>query len=327
MERTIRTFSVLGQRLAGFGKDRQTARIIEQAVEANPWFTSGEIRRAIDAIRTKMLDPDLLRQWAESYPLPVSVPKRILVVMAGNIPLVGFFDLLCVAVSGHHCLIKPSGKDRILTGHIVETLRAIDPKIPLSYYRESEPVDGVIATGSDNANRYFRSLYRGIPSLLRANRQSVAVLSGRETESELAGLSEDIFTYSGLGCRSVSLLFVPPGYRPRIEVPADMNPKYRNNYRQNRALLEMRSIPYDDLGGALMVRERSFPDALSRIHLSEYRTLGEVKRWLERHADRLQCVVTRCFEGSGCIEFGKAQYPALTDYPDHRDVLRFLAGL
>ena len=185
----IDIFSVLGHRLAAFGKTPDTVEVVRRAAVENPWFLPQEIIRAVKAIRCEMLERQRLEAWAGAYP-PVRTPKRVLVVMAGNIPLVGFFDPLCVLASGHACRVKPSSKDTVLIGYVVDLLRTIDPAIPLRMAEQGERPDAVIATGSDNANRYFRMLFGGIPSLLRGSRQSVAVLSGRETAAELSGLEE-----------------------------------------------------------------------------------------------------------------------------------------
>ena len=172
---------------------------------------------------------------AGALPVPVAEPRRVLVVMAGNIPLVGFFDMLCVLAAGHRCLVKPSAKDTVLMEYVIGLLRGIDPQVPVEFYDGSTSPDAVIATGSDNANRYFRAQYAGIPALLRGNRQSVAVLGGRETPAQLTALADDIWAYSGLGCRSVSLLFLPEGYDLQLRMP-EVNVKYRNSYRQQKAL-------------------------------------------------------------------------------------------
>ena len=191
---------------------------------------------------------------------------------------------------------------------------------------QGERPDAVIATGSDNANRYFRMLFGGIPSLLRGSRQSVAILSGRETAAELSGLEEDIFAYSGLGCRNVSLLFLPRGYLPELRCTA-LNEKYRRNYLRERALLRMRRMPFVDLDGAVLCEDRSFPTALSRIHYTFYDSLADVEAWLAAHDDRLQCVVSQCVRHSRRVAFGRAQHPGLTDYADDVDTMRFLGTI
>ena len=167
--------------------------------------------------------------------------------------------------------------------------------------------------------------YKGeIAALLRGNRHSVAVLSGRERYEQLAALADDIWAYSGLGCRNVSLLFVPEGYRPHLRVPDGMNPKFASNYRQARALLVMERHPFVDVGGALLVPRRDFPRMLSELAVAEYRSTGEVEAWLAAHDGELQCVVSQCVDHSRRVDFGQAQLPTLTDYPDDRDILRFL---
>lgn len=327
MKNAIETFSRLGVRLSNFGDDAETRAVSAAACAANAWFTPGEVGRAVRAIADGMLEREKLEAWLAAYPaVPVSKPCRVLVVMAGNIPLVGFFDLLCVAISGHACLVKPSAKDTVLMEYIIGILHELDASLPVGLYDGVSPVDAVIATGSDNANRYFRTRYAGIPSLLRGSRQSVAVLSGRETPEQLAGLADDIWAYSGLGCRNVSLIFVPEGCDLTLQMPA-VNDKFRNNYLQDRALLTMQGRPFMDLGSAVAVEELAFPPALSRIAYAHYNSLNEVEAWLTAHDDQLQCVVSECLPHSRRVGFGCAQAPALTDYPDDRDVIAWLAAL
>lgn len=325
MKSAIELFTTLGRRLSGFGGDAYTRQIVERACRANGWFTPADISRAVTAIADDMLRRDRLEAWLSPYPVPVAAPRRVLVVMAGNIPLVGFFDLLCVLASGHRCLVKPSAKDRVLMEYVVGLLRQIEPQVPVEFYDGHTAVDAVIATGSDNANRYFRTQYAGIPALLRGSRQSVAVLSGDETPAQLAGLADDIWAYSGLGCRSVSLLFIPQGYDLRLRMPA-VNEKYRNNYLQQKALLTMTGCTFRDLGNAVAVEARAFPTALSRIAYSHYTSIAEVETWLAEHDAELQCVVSECVSHSRRTGFGRAQSPALTDYPDERDVIAFLTA-
>lgn len=327
MKNAIDLFSELGVRLRGFGGDDVTRAVMNAACRANGWFTPAEVRRAVGAIARDMLNREKLETWLADYPaVPVVAPRRVLLVMAGNIPLVGFFDLLCTVVSGHRCLIKPSAKDSVLMEYIVALLRDIDDSAPVEFYDGASPVDAVIATGSDNANRYFRARYAGIPSLLRGSRQSAAVLSGDETPEQLAGLADDIWAYSGLGCRSVSLLFLPEGYEPTLQMPP-VNDKYKNNYLQVRALLAMQGHPFLDLGAAVAVEQRAFPTALSQISYTHYKTPDEVAGWLAVHDDELQCVVTECLPHSRRAAFGCAQSPALADYPDNRDVIAWLTAL
>ena len=182
MKDTLDLFSALGDRLKDFGGDAASRQVAERACRANGWFTPAEVCRAVRTLSRDMLQRPKLERWLAAYPaLPAARPLDVLVVMAGNIPLVGFFDLLCVVVAGHRCLVKPSAKDTVLVEYVVGLLREIDPAVPVSFCDGTAPAEAVIATGGDNANRCFRARYAGIPALLRGHRQSVAVLSGRET--------------------------------------------------------------------------------------------------------------------------------------------------
>ncbi len=326
MTKSIELFTRLGAMLRTAEHDSSWQEVIRRACLGNPWFTPREIERARQAIACEMLSEENLREWLSAYTLPVAVPRQVLVVMAGNIPLVGFFDLLCVVASGHRCLVKPSGKDHILTEHIISLLHQIDPAVAVELYDRTQRVDALIATGSDNAARYFRTHYGSIPSLLRGSRQSVAVLDGTETEEDLAGLADDIWAYSGLGCRNVSLIFAPEGYTPKLVMP-EMNPKFRNNHLQNRALKRMNGIPFADLGCGMMVGGDQFPTALSELVICHYRSPEEVTKWLEEHDRELQCIVSRVVDHPRCVGFGRAQRPRLTDYPDAADVVEWLCSL
>lgn len=318
------TFCELGRRLTAFGSTEATEAVIATACRANAWFTPRSIVAAVEAIRCELLDRERLAAWLAPYAVPVEQAKKILIIAAGNIPLVGFFDLLCVVVSGHRAWVKPSSKDRVLTQYLIEELHTIDSALPVSLYDGEARPDAVIATGSDNTNRYFRAQYHDIPTLLRGSRQSVAVLTGDEREEELRGLSEDIWLHNGLGCRNVSLVMLPEGIAfPQLVLP-ELHPSYRNNYRQHRALRTMYGHRFQDLGGALVVEQEHFPRALSELSLLRYRSTEEVEQWLAAHDREIQCVVARSIAHPRRVDFGRAQHPALTDYPDAVDVIAFL---
>ena len=326
MKSGIDIFTELGERLHSFGTDIVTGRIVERACELNNWFTKDDILRSVSTISEKMLRHDSLERWFDGYELPVKEPRRVLVVMAGNIPLVGLFDLMCVVISGHRCLVKPATKDRVLMEYLISLLRDIEPQIDLYIYNEDEPVDAVIATGSDNANRFFRAKYGDIPSVLRGTRQSVAVLLGDETPRQLAALGDDIFAYSGLGCRNISMIFLPRGYDLRLE-PYPVSVKYLNNYKQAKAIAQMMGMSFIDCGNALLVERDEFPTALSEISYCYYDSLDKVVLWLEKYDHKLQCVVSQSVLHSRCVALGQAQAPKLTDYPDDVDVMSFLQNI
>lgn len=319
----IDTFIELGRRLAVFGKDQKTASVIDRAVAANEWFCASDIVMAVDAIRQEMLDGEKLRGWLASYG-ESQRSCRVGIIMAGNIPLVGFFDLLCVLASGHTAIIKPSSKDFVMMQYIVDLLRDICPTVPVELYNEERLLDMVIATGGDSAAAHFKRRYADIPALIRGSRHSVAVLSGNETNEQMEGLRRDIYSYNGLGCRNVSLLFVPKCWQGQIPKPDAVLDVKRGNYMFNKAMLVMSGAEFQDLDGALVIESRSLPDELSRVHYTYYESLDEVKEWLVACDDELQCVVSESMEHPRRVDFGRAQYPTLWDYADGIDVMKFL---
>ena len=323
-------FAELGNRLANFGNEAVSQGIIQQASAENEWFTDSDIRYAVEAIRCEMLDSDKISQWLSLYPtLGTHTPKRVAIIMAGNIPLVGFFDLMCVIASGNIPCVKPSSKDRVLEDYIEQLLCSIEPSLRIERYEEGAEYDAIIATGSDIANLYFSTHFSGIPSLLRCSRHSVAVLSGEEDTKDLELLADDIFIHSGLGCRNVSLIFAPKGFKPKFTT-RKMCRAYHNNYLQCRALLTMQGVEFEDLGEALLVEsdEAKFPRFLSHISIVEYTSLDDVKSWLKANDDKLQCVVSTISGAhSRQTPFGKAQRPSLFDYADERDTMQFLSSI
>ena len=323
MKRMIEIFSELGERLQHFGDDDSSREVIAEAIAQNSWFTERDILRAIDAIRCEMLDRDKLSSWMANY-TPTTEPERVAIIMAGNIPLVGFFDLLCVLCSGHKAYIKPSSKDRVLTSYIIDTLRNIEPNIGIYPYCCEDSYDRAIATGGDEANAYFRNHFAQTRHLLRGSRHSVAILDGRESSAELEGLWSDITSYSGLGCRSVSMLFIPQDYQLQLPATEASNPKLRNNVAQRRALYTIQHREYSDYGAFLAIEGSEFSTSLAEVTICRYSDIDAVRQWLTEHHEEIQCVVSH-LEIEGCVPFGKAQYPKLTDYADGVDTMQFLA--
>ncbi len=327
MKNVTEIFATLGERLSRFGEDDVSRKAVGDAVAANEWFAESDIRCAVDAICRQMLQRGKIERWLSAYPVADRAPKRVAIIMAGNIPLVGFFDLLCVIASGNIPCVKYSSKDTALMEYVVSLLREIEPELQIEYFGYSMAADAVIATGGDSANLYFGTAFADIPHLLRGSRHSVAVLSGGETDADLRGLADDIFLYSGLGCRNVSLVFVPRGYELRLPVRR-MCRGYHNNYLQCRAMLTMRGVCFEDNGEAVFVRGAAeFPMSLSRINIVEYDSLNDVVKWLSANDGKLQCVVSAMAVHHRVVPFGQAQYPSLTDYPDDADVMAFMSSL
>lgn len=327
----INIYKALGERLEGFGTTERSRAIIDEAMAENPWFTAEDIVRAVDAIRCDMLQNPELEAWIKSYPTPQR-RERVALIMAGNLPLVGFFDLMCVTLSGHECHYKPSSKDSVLMEYIVSELRSIEPTIALHRFNPEAEYDMLIATGGDAAMHHFDTHYPTTRRLLRGSRHSVAVLSGRESDEELRGLARDITAYSGLGCRSVSMIFVPRGHMPNIVSAQPASDKLRRNLRSERALRTMTAQPFTDCGGFILVPGSEFSTSLAVVTLSEYDTRAEVEEWIMNNGEHIQCVVSHLENLSSAlpfgrtIPFGQAQHPTLTDWADGIDTMKWLCN-
>lgn len=307
--------------------------LAENQYHHNKWFTSDYVRESILSL-SKSLNKQTLREWIRPYSLPVinTNSKRIAVVMAGNIPLVGFHDLLSVLISGNIIIAKPSSKDRDLTEYICSILVDIEPLFKdyiILSDKETDNADAVIATGSNNTSRYFEYNFGHLPHIFRKNRNSVAIIHPAVSDSDLRNLGKDIFYYYGLGCRNVSRLYLPVNfdfsrfasawkeYAAHLEVMP-----YRNNYNYNRALLSVEEVDYTDLGFLLLKQEHAYSSPVSVLYYSFYNNPGEVSSELAINRDMIQAIV-----GKDHVPFGQAQYPALNDYADGIDTLDFLRSL
>jgi hypothetical protein len=307
----------------------QAAR--EQARLENAWFTPEFIRLAVRGV-AKFLQRDKLSEWIARYRLPQENPhpRNIGLVMAGNIPLVGFHDLLCIFISGHRQTIKPSSRDQVLIRHLVERLTGYDREIPslLAFAERLNGCDAFIATGSNNSARYFDYYFGKYPHIIRRNRTSVAILDGSESREELEGLADDVYQYFGLGCRNVTKILVPENYDfiPLLKAFDKYNHladhhKYKNNYDYNLTLLILNKLHYMTNGSILLVENPSHFSPISVLHYQYYENLADILPGLFGDQD-IQCIV-----GHGHIPFGKAQQPGLDDYADGVDTLEFLTGL
>jgi hypothetical protein len=277
------------------------------------------------------LDPKLLTNWAAQYHVPdqQSQPKKVGLVMAGNIPLVGFHDFLSVFISGHIAVIKPSSKDEILIKHIVSELIKMDARVSsmVFFAPQLAGLDAYIATGSNNSSRYFDYYFGKFPNIIRRNRTSVAIIDGTETAAELDLLADDMQTYFGLGCRNVTQLFVPTNYDfiplltalKKYEYYLDFH-KYKHNYDYHLALLIMGNKYYMNNDSLVFAENESPFSPVSQVHYQFY-SAPEGLSHLTQNTD-IQCIV-----GHGYIPFGTAQAPSLTDYADGTDTMAFLQTL
>jgi hypothetical protein len=302
-----------------------------RAFQHNAWFIPEFIQKAVKQIADQFLDKDKLCAWLDAYDFPArnSAPKKVGLVMAGNIPLVGFHDFICCFLSGHQPYIKLSSKDSELFPVLLEFLNKKMPS-PSGWLPTAQGLRGMdayIATGSNNSARYFDYYFGKYPSLIRRNRTSIAVLRGDETTDELDRLADDVFFYFGLGCRNVTQVLVPENYDflPLLETfrkyrwMADHN-KYKNNYDYRLSLAILNKLYYMTNDCVLLLKNDSPFSPISVLHYAFY--TGDSPRIPFGSPEDLQCVVGRNF-----LPFGQSQRPKLDDYADGRDTLLFLRQL
>lgn len=328
LQARIKGFVTLGQQLSDTNNALLTAAK-SAAYNQNAWFLPEFIDQAILQIREQFLQPSALETWAASYPALSDQPTQIKVgiVMAGNIPLVGFHDLLSTLIAGHTAIVKRSSKDQVLIDFIIASLIEINPAFAnqIIVQEQLKNCDAYIATGGNTAGNYFDYYFGKFPHIIRKNKTSIAVLDGTETMAELAALADDCMLYYGLGCRNVTQIWVPEGYDfiPFLTALKKYNylldqHKYKHNYDYQLALLMMSKQLYMDSGGVLMSENPSPFAAISQIHYQQY-ILGALPAL---NMDDIQCVV-----GKNQLPFGSLQKPLLNQYADGVDSLAFLSTL
>jgi hypothetical protein len=303
----------------------------QKAFEKNKWFTEEFIDYSFKNIATHFLDNEKLTGWVKHYHIDDNIqPQKIGIVMAGNIPLVGFHDFLCVFITGHSQFIKLSDKDEVLMEHLIDKLQEWNPKVA-AVVRTSpllKDCDAYIATGSNNSARYFQSYFGKYPSIIRSNKTSLAVLTGKETLGELICFADDVFIYFGLGCRNVSKIFVPKDYSFEMLLNAfkkynyfsDLT-KYRNNYDYNLALFIMNNKFYMSNECIILSENESVFSPVSVLNYSFYEDEKRAFNELESNQN-IQCII-----GNNHVPFGKSQEPGLFDYADGIDTIQFLLSL
>lgn len=306
---------------------------VQRGQSRNGWFTVENSRHMLRSL-SNMLVPGTLSDWLGSYPeLGTDRPARTIgLITAGNIPLVGFHDLLCVLLSGHRIRMKVSSDDAGLTSAVLQLLNLIAPDLAASVTiaeHKLGAVDAVIATGSNNTARYFEHYFGHLPRIIRRNRTSIAVLDGSETDAELHGLGEDLFRYFGLGCRNVGKLYLPHDF-DLDRIFKAIHPwehignhsKWGNNYEYHKAIWLMDRVPLIENGFVLFKEDVGLHSPLGSVYYERYADRSAVDALLLEQADRIQCVV-----GHGQVAFGSAQYPGPQDYADGVDTISFLLRL
>lgn len=305
---------------------------IKLAEETNSWFTKENLHYSFSQWSDILTDTNL-NSWVSNYDINHRDPKNVAVIMAGNIPLVGFHDFLAVLVSGNNVLAKLSSNDRHLLPFLSKYLEYVEPSLKgriVFTQGKIENFDAVIATGSDNTARYFEYYFKNKPNIIRKNRNSVAVLTGNESNEQLEALGEDIFRYFGLGCRSVSKLFIPRDYNFDAFFKAIYKfhsiidyQKYTNNYDYNKAVYLMSLFDVLENGFLMLKEDTSYSSPIATVFYERYDDLNILKKKLDAENDKIQCIVSNGFT-PGEVGFGKTQQPSLNDYADGVDTLNFL---
>lgn len=329
----INAFIQLGKKLQGIPETTIDDWYF-RATGYNNWFTRENVASAIKAL-AHMLEEDKLNKWTKSYNLSNPNPKTVAIIMAGNIPMVGFHDFLSVLLAGHNVLAKMSSQDPFLLKKIAGILIEIEPKfeekITLIIKEPIQNFDAVIATGSNNSARYFDQYFSKYPHIIRKNRTSVAVLNGKESKEEIEALGNDIFLYYGLGCRNVSKLLVPEAYDFQFFIKslesfstvADHH-KWVNNYDYNKSIYLVNREPHFDSGFFLLKEDKSWVSPISVLFYEFYGSEADLHDKLTANQELIQCTVGTTDHS---IPYGKAQQPELWDYADGVDTMEFLTQL
>ncbi len=351
-EKRIDAFARLGSALRyAFGEEKasftpaEMAKIellhkeADEAAIYNAWFTKDFVYSALLALGESM-QKEKLQKWLSAYdfaPVASFQSKIVGVVMAGNLPVVGFHDFLSVLMSGHSILARLSTDDNKLLPAVAEVLLAIEPGFSryITFTEgQMKGFDAIIATGSNNTSRYFEYYFGKYPHIIRKNRNGVAVLTGNEPEESLKALAADFFFYYGLGCRNVAKLFVPQNYSftPLLKSfetwqQVNENHKYFNNYEYNKAIFLVNGRHHFDTGNLLLVEDESFASPVSVLHYEYYSGQMVLRNQLMANHEKIQCVLSEADFLTALVPFGKSQSPDLWDYADGVDTMAFLLGL
>jgi len=338
LQQRINTFVQLGRFLNQLSLSKEGSEMAQQLQLAkvnNGWFTEDNLRFACKGWSTALSEENI-RQWLSAYTVKTKDPKIVAIVMAGNIPLVGFHDFISVLISGNKVLAKLSSNDKYLLPYLAKQLVSIEPGFEdhISFTEgKLENFDAVIATGSNNTARYFEYYFGKYPNIIRKNRNSVAVLNGAETSEQLESLADDIFRYFGLGCRNVSKIYIPKDYdfdsffNAMFSWKHVINDhKYINNYDYNKAVYLMSLFNILDNEFLLLKEDKGFSSPISVVFYEYYDSLKNLANHFLENKENIQCVIAE--QGlNKAIPFGKAQTPNLWDYADGIDTLEFLLEL
>jgi hypothetical protein len=333
-ERLIIALQKLSEFMAKPSQEFNTT--IESAQHSNAWFTPEEVKKALSAL-SKMLNQTDLQIWFEAIQFNAS-PKKVGLILAGNIPLVGFHDVLCVISTGNIAMIKMSSSDDKLLPAILQQLIDFEPAVAnhIEYQERLAGFDAIIATGSNNTSRYFDYYFGKVLNIIRKNRNSIAVLNGKETSTAIEQLGHDIFDFYGLGCRNVSKIYVPKGYdmryffEPIEKYQSIVNHfKYNNNYDYNKSIYLVNGVKHLDNGFLLVKEDENFVSPLAVLFYEEYTSIHDVEEKINQQDEQIQCVVSTIDLkiNKEKVDFGQTQSPKLWDYADNVNTIDFLKDL
>ncbi len=343
LEQRIQAFVQLGKVLGALGNQEawpgfelgltqeeydSALQVVQNHVPYNGWFTSENVGLSLRNW-ANALGEDNLKDWLSDYKLEITEPQTVAIICAGNIPMVGFHDILCVLISGHRAMIKLSSDDARLIPLALYLIMKWQPTMKdqiLWADGKLEKFDRIIATGSDNTSRYFHAYFDKYPNIIRQTRTSIAILNGTETPEELNALGHDIFDYFGLGCRNVCKVYFPEGYDINTLIAALLpfqeiakHNKYANNYDYNKAVWLLNREDLLENGFMLFKQDKGIIAPTGSLFYEYYNDQNDLLKELEALNDKIQCIV-----GHGHIPFGQAQCPTLRDYADNIDVMQFL---
>jgi hypothetical protein len=308
---------------------------IDKSSMYNPWFIKDFINFSLKSI-TFFLQKDKLEKWISEYSLNTdgSSSKKVAVIMAGNIPIVGFHDFLCVLITGNKFIGKLSSKDKFLLPTLAEILIEFDPRFKdyIEFTEDRLPeFDAVIATGSDNTSRYFEYYFGKYPHIIRKNRKSIAIITGDETFEDLEKLADDVFLYFGLGCRNISKIYIPANYDFSLMISAFQkyefifrNNKYYNNLEYYKTIMILDKRPFFDEKFFLLKEDTELSSPVAVLNFEKYESVSELKKNIDQKKESLQCIISKNPVFSNAIGFGKAQMPGVSDYADGVDIIDFL---
>ncbi|MBT8232216.1 MAG: acyl-CoA reductase [Saprospiraceae bacterium] len=336
LDSRIKAFAQLSDCINENNEELQS--VVVQACLKNPWFNKENVWKALLAIKQQFLDESLLKAWLSHYDSnQFTGGKNVGLVLAGNIPLVGFHDVLSVLLTGHNALIKYSEKDKVLTSYLIEQLIKKSPEFEsrIKSVERLKSFDALIATGNNTTGAHFEKYFSHVPNIIRKNRHAVGVIFKDDSVASLKPIGEDVFAYFGLGCRNISKLYIEDGFKldTFFEAIYDYNHvinhnKYKNNYDYSNALFLLNQVSFLSNNFLLLKCDEEISSRIATLHYSYFNKASDVEKELMVKKDQIQCVLSnKTLDNQRTFKLGSAQQPGLMDYADNVDTVSFLNKL